>query len=393
MGFVPGITTQIETFLTSKGAQQIMTNGIGIIKYFAVSDDACNYVTSNPLTYNQVFTLGGKLLVDNKALSVVNDQELNLRILVDNSSETFKTFLGDSGSVILEEAIGEQNTSYFYNIYPYTINRNTINYQLNWIIDLKLPYGASDSLAWSRPFNSAGFSDTAIGDMFNNDFLLFTIDGSQHALIDGKSIKMTLPYFNSTVDLYGTFLNTNMSRSFYDGLYGDQSQYMRRFGSNTVLLFCDDIMRPNGGNPSLSWATGYNFSNAPYSQGNKSLANFVTNGALNKDTAVGIAYLDKGVVVIFNNVLYNGYVGRNNENISINNRNLVRRTVVNYICDLPIGNFTRSQNPTFTTNTPIRISSIGLFNENKELMAIGRFNQEVTKNPAQRLTFMVKLVI
>jgi hypothetical protein len=393
MGFVPGLTTQIETFLTNKGAQQIMTNGIGIIKYFAVSDDASNYVTSDPLTYNQVFTLGGKLLIDNKSLSVVNDQELNLRILVDNSSETFKGFLGESGSIIIEESVGGINTSNFYNIYSYTVNRNTINYQLNWVTDLRLPYGAGDNIAWSTPFNGGGFSNTAISDMYNNEFLLFNIDGSQHAIMDGKSIKMTLPYYTSTVDIYGTFLNTNMNRSFYDGQYSDQSQYMRRFGSNAILLFCDDIMRPNGGNPSLSWSTGYNYSNAPFTQGAKSLANYVSNGSLNKDTAVGIAYLDKGVIVIFNNVLYNGYVGRSNDNISINNRNLTRRSVVNYICDLPIGNYTRSQNPTFTTNTPIRISSIGLFNENKELMAIGRFNQEVTKNPAQRLTFMVKLVI
>ena len=51
------------------------------------------------------------------------------------------------------------------------------------------------------------------------------------------------------------------------------------------------------------------------------MANFISNGSLNKDTAVGIAYLDRGVIVIFNPTIYNGYVNRTTNDISIENKN------------------------------------------------------------------------
>lgn len=393
MGFVPGLSTEIEAFLTEKGSQEIMTNGVGSIKYFAVSDDASNYISPDKLTYNQVFTLGGKLAVDGKFLSVVNDTDLRSKIFVENSLETFKTFEGGSGTLIIENDIDNGVTNNYYSVYFYDVDKSVATYNLNWLNDLKIPYGVGDTLLWNLPFNSGGFSDTSISDMSNTNCLIFVIDGSQHAYIDGKSIKFTMPYLGTTVDLYGTYLNTNMNKSYYDGLNSDMSQFISRFGKNATLLFCDNILRPNGGDPSKSWATGYNYTNAPFSQGNKNLANFTTNGGQNKDTAVGIAFLDKGVIVIFNTVLYNGFIGRSNNNLTLNNRNLIRRTVVNFVCDLPIGQFYRSQNTTFSSNLPIRISSIGLFNESKELMAIGRFNSEVEKKVAQRLTFLVKLVI
>jgi hypothetical protein len=393
MGFVPGITTQIEAFLTTKGAQEIMTNGVGVIKYFAVSDEASNYVASQKLTYNQVFTLGGKLPVDDKYLSVVNDGDLRSKIFVTNSSETYAGFENGVGDIILEESLGGVVTNSILSVYSYLVDKTVDSYELNWLSDLMLPYGNGDNVAWNTSFNSGGFLNTAIEDMNTNNFLVFVIDGSQHAYMDGKSIKMTIPYFSTGVTLYGTYLNTNMNKSYYNPLLSDKSQFLRRFGPNTVLLFSDDVLRPNGGDPSKSWSTGYNFPNAPYTQGNKSLANFNSNGSLNKDTAVGIAYLDKGVIVIFNPVLYAGYVGRTTNDITLYNRNLTRRTTVNFICDLPINKYYRSSNPTFSLGNPIRISSIGLFNQNKELMAIGRLSSEIEKNIAQRFTFLVKLVI
>ena len=49
-------------------------------------------------------------------------------------------------------------------------------------------------------------------------------------------------------------------------------------------------MRPNGGNPSLSWSTGYN-TLKPFSINQKQLYNLTTNTNLAKsaDTCVGIA--------------------------------------------------------------------------------------------------------
>ena len=72
---------------------------------------------------------------------------------------------------------------------------------------------------------------------------------------------------------------------------------------------------------------------------------------------------------------------------------MVKRTVSNFVCDLPIGKFYRSQNSTFSSGTPVRISSIGLYNSDGDLMAVGKFNTQIEKNSGERLTFLVKLVI
>jgi hypothetical protein len=394
MGFIPGVVTEIEAFLTETGAQQIMNNGINQIKYFAISDDASNYNTNDKLIFNQVFTLGGKLSVDNKTLSVINDGVLRNMVYVDNvGGETFKTFENDSASVILEKDTGNLYTVNFYSTYSYNVDKTNPNYQLNWITDLSLPYGPIDTALWTTDFNYNGYANTSISNMITNNLLVFVVDGSRHAYIDGKSIKITLPYLNTTTDLYGTYLNLNANKSYYDVLNAETSNYIsNRFGPNVVLLFSDLIQPPNG-DATKSWSTGYNYGNAPFSQGNKILANYNTSPGRNKDTAVGIVYLDKGVVVIFDPVLYNGYVNRTNDNLTIYNKNVIKRTVVNFVCDLPIGKFYRSKNPTFTLNSPVRITSIGLFNTEKQLVAVGRLNSEVEKNSAQRFTFLVKLII
>jgi hypothetical protein len=69
------------------------------------------------------------------------------------------------------------------------------------------------------------------------------------------------------------------------------------FGDN-VALFSDEILKPNGGNPLLSWGTGYG-TVKPLVY-NKLLYNLQTNSniGVSADTMVGVAYLDKGLIVI-----------------------------------------------------------------------------------------------
>jgi hypothetical protein len=70
------------------------------------------------------------------------------------------------------------------------------------------------------------------------------------------------------------------------------------FGDNVAFLFSDEILKPNGGNPLLSWGTGYG-TVKPFLN-NKLLYNLQTNSniGVSADTMVGVAYLDKGLIVI-----------------------------------------------------------------------------------------------
>lgn len=385
MGFVPGATIEIEAFLTQEGATQLMTSGIGVIKYFAVSDEASNYATDQKLTFNQVFTLSGKLTIQNKSLSVLSNTELYSRIFVDRGFETYKTFESDSGMITSEIILGEQQILGPSGVYatPFASTLYGSGYVLNWVKDLNLRYGTTDNTIWSLDFNSGGFNNTSLKFM-SGYYNYFSVDGSLYSYMDGKSIKFSV----DGRDYYGAHLNTNQPLSYYDSLYSDDSNYLARFGPNTILLFSDSLQRPNN-DATKSWSTGYG-SNAPYSQGGKNLANFIASPGKNLDYAAGIAFLDKGVIVIF----YESFAfGGDISTIVLNNRNVVKRTVANFVCDLPLGKFYRSQNSTFYPNAPVRISTIGLFSENKELLAVGRLNSEIEKSSGQRFTFLVKLVI
>lgn len=155
-----------------------------------------------------------------------------------------------------------------------------------------------------------------------NGVLIIEIPSTKYGeIIDGKSIKMEIPSggtsgssytiysaYQTNDDLFettglDTFLSEHSVMSHRFGstpdLDGGATEINSSYESNVVLLFSDDIAPPSG-NTITSWATGHD----EVIDGEKV---YYENAAVNKamydlhddkDGCVGIAYLDKGFIVI-----------------------------------------------------------------------------------------------
>jgi hypothetical protein len=146
------------------------------------------------------------------------------------------------------------------------------------------------------------------------------------------------------------------------------------------------------------------------------------------DQPVGILFQDKGIAVItdqklVDNFLYisgkssgyngigagNAYTGDTNfakiyfTNTTISNAqfdSITTEFIQNIWCIANAGEFFGSTNSTYAdaygedeTEKPVFITSIGLYNEAKELIGIGKFSEPIKKLPNTYLPFNIKLVI
>jgi len=173
----------------------------------------------------------------------------------------------------------------------------------------------------------------------NDMYLIFEVPNNKYGeIIDGKTVKFTLPYYvgtvsanadekrlgvmtyvgsETTIDIYGTYseagINNNLDRKLSEpnislstlGVRPDLANVTETtYESNVVLLFCDDVATPSVN--FNNWGDGYTevlngtkvFS--PTAQ-EKPTYNY------KNDTCVGAAYLDKGFIVITHPLIVDSY--------------------------------------------------------------------------------------
>jgi hypothetical protein len=302
-------------------------------------------------------------------------------------------------------------------------------------------------------FNSGGtFSNTAISDINVDEVIIIEIPKNQYGeLIDGKTIKVTLPIVsggtNVGIDCYGTYFtdssqnlnnsNNNLSDATAQAAYfGITPTGDNDYNSNIVFLFSNFIKPPqlNTGTTWNQWTTAYKYNtNSPLnSLSNKQFAVFSPNLNPNNNTAdevVGIAYLDKGFFVIthpqlVNNFAYSAGTSSGYDNITsgttytgndtftqiyFNSTTLSNASftsiktefVQNIIAFAMPNEFYESENPTFLetyidgnpNNEPVYITEIGLYNANKELIAIAKTSEPIPKNKFNLINFQIQLTL
>ena len=384
MGFITSAATfTIKGKLTPIGRQLLITNTNALISTFALGDSDADYTVYSGLTYGQVPDFSGDLNAANNG-----GANYNLRsVLFYNGTSTIKPVETSSLSINTSYNYKGLTTTYYSGG---TISQNIIN-RLS---------GATDSLTnlfhvFGLPTRSlGGYADTPLSGMSQDKALVIALSGSTYGeMIDGKSIKLTLNTTGNTYDIYGTFANQNISLNSYDNLISDTSNYLPTFGNNTVLLFSDDIMKPNGGDSTKSWSTGYS-SIKPFSlTPRKELWNLDTNEALSltADTPVGIAYLDKGFLVITEPTIVNefnlSYSSSTATTIEFNSVNSYVSQQVTCIADR--NTFVNSSNTSFSIGDVPRITEIGLFDVNGNLIAMAKPNTTYYKNPHDIVVFNV----
>ena len=233
-------------------------------------------------------------------------------------------------------------------------------------------------------------------------------------LIDGRTIKLTLPYITGgTFDCYSSYyLSYNAS--------SDPSQEAEYFGhtsalnlgyanpdietpsTNVAFLFSDKFRQPAGGG---SWADGYTTSSPPagYPDGttffsfaqDKKVALSSSGATSGIDEPIGICYLDKGFIVITDS----GVTQSINWSASTAGTGYTysaeKQWVLNVLCEANPQEFGVTKNPTaadlnptvnangeyelFSVNKPVYISEVGLYDTDGNMLAIAKPDKPVEK--------------
>ena len=214
-------------------------------------------------------------------------------------------------------------------------------------------------------------------------------------MIDGKTVNVKVTTSANTFNIYSTYQGNLTAAATLDVLDYDTHEPQTEYGQNVVMLFSDEIMKPNGGDASLSWATGYN-TNKPFSLNNKKTFNLQTNINLGTvaDKPVGIAFLDKGFIVITDKTIVDSFdpiTSLSGTEVSFNSSSTNVFQSVTCIADR--GEFGATTNPTFEGDDLPRISEIGLYDEQGNLIAIAKSDRHITKNINEFLAMGIKIIL
>jgi hypothetical protein len=401
MGYNNTATTlTLNARLTPIGRQRMISTNNGLIKTFSLGDSDANYYSDLLLTSGQVPSIAGNLGINNTTSnSTAKSNGLKSTLIVNSSGLLTKPVSSQSTTILTEEqhvgftTISGTNLTFSYvNGADYNSNSKT-----NLFYSFGLPITNSDFTKFTgTTANAGGFANTAFSGFASNKILVISIDNSTYGeLIDGKTLKVDLSTTAGTYSIYSTYQYGSQPSNILDGLYSDNNNVSTNSISNNIsMLVCDAIMTPNGGDPSLSWSTGYNL-NRPFSLNGKKTYNFQTNSnlSLTADTLVGIAYLDKGFIVITEPTIVNAYVASaaTATTISFNSVSTGVYQIINCIADR--GEFGSSTNPTFEFNDIPRISEVGLYDDIGNLIAYAKPDRQITKNINEFLALSIKISV
>ena len=390
-------TTTLTAKLTPLGRQRLVSTNNGLITTFSLGDSDANYYAALPLTTGEVPSAGGDIGPNStNSNSTAQNTQLRSTLIVNPSGASRKAVETQSSTISTESVNIGVTTISGSNITQVSIDRNDSNTDsyVNLFYSFGLPLTSTDDTKFTgTTFGNGGYSDTALSGLAQTEILVFALNNANYGdVLDGKTIRFTLPTSAGTYTMYSTFQSKGSQNSVEDGNIRDTSPTANNFGSNIAMLFSDTIMRPNGGDATLSWATGYN-TVKPFSINNKRLFNLQTNSnlALTADTAVGIAYLDKGILVITNPTILAAYDAVTATGASVTFNSVSTNVFQNITCIANRGEFGGSTNITFSSSDTPRISEIGLFDSFGNLIALGKTDRHITKNVNEIKVFNVKI--
>ena len=394
MGFINSATTiNIKGKLTPTGRQRLVNGGGTSITNFILGDSDANYNVFSGLTSGYIPDFSG----DNFGLSLNNGgsgYQFRSGLIFKNGLNKKPVLTTSSTILATQKPIGYNTVYYSANTLTLNIvDRNDYNTDVltNLFYSFALPIDSSSSEQYTGATSiNGGYLDTALSGMASEKILVIGIDSSQYGeLIDGKSIYLQLSTLLNTYDIYGTYENNNIPSPDLDSRVIDQSIYLQKFGPNRCLLFSDLIQPPNN-NVLKSWSTGYALPK-PFSVNGKQSWNFKSNTGLGlaADKPVGIAYLDKGFIVITEPTIVNNFLTTGpTASATTATFNSVISTISQKItCIADRNEFTISTNPTFTGGDIPRITEIGLVDDSGNIMAVAKTNKTYYKPQDEMVVF------
>ena len=424
MGFINSATTvTIQATLTNFGRKELIENDNSIFTHFILGDSDANYNTSETLVTGRIPSNNGDLangsdynVIASKLYVTVSP--ITKKLVKPNSDIINKTII-----TLGEQTVTGDSLTYLQLDKTLTNTQNT-----NYFSSLSLPITSADVNTFTN-LNSGngGWSNTSFSGLGVTKVLMGVIDNSKYGeLIDGKSIKISLPVFTgftsggigtgiTTYDIYSTFPRTTIPKTTLDSSYSDNSSYPQTlFGNNLKVsyLVSDDIQKPNN-DISKSWSTGYD-SFKPFSLNNKELINVqsVTTTGINVDKIAGVFYLDKGIFAITDQTIVENvatnFSGDVETSITNNGLGLYYYTGASYncivdsinedlsqdiICEASRGEFYNSQNKTLTISDDVRISEVAITDVVGNILAIGKPDKHIVKKKNDLVQISVRIAI
>lgn len=395
MGYNTSATTiTLTAKLTPIGRQKLILTNNNLISSFSLGDSDANYYTPLPLTTGQVPTDSGLIgpfsTISN---SVGNNIIITTPLLVNETGVTKKAIQEQSNNLSVTTVTNGITTISGSNITHNTVSRDSIVDPLtNLFYSFNLPLNSTDDYNFTGlTTNFGGFSNTGLSGLAQTNILVIGIGNSMYGeMLDGKSLKVEITTTASTYTIYSTFQNNGTPYSIQDVNYTENASNTQLFGKNIVLLFSDDIQKPNG-DSSLSWSTGYN-SIKPFTINGKRLYNLVTDSNVSQtaDTAVGIAYLDKGFIVITEPTIVSDLsIITSATTVTFNS--ISTDITQNVTCIANRGEFGISTNRTFESDDTPRISEVGLYDADGDLIAIAKTDRHIEKGVNEFLALGIKI--
>lgn len=400
MGYNNTATTLTLTAkLTPLGRQKMVSTNNALIKTFSLGDSDANYYTNLTLGTGQIPGIGGDI-GPNSTVSNSTTQSVGMKtMLIVNSSGVLTKPVSSQSINILSEIIPNGIVTVSgASLTQSLVNRNDITTDnlVNLYYSFGLPLNINDDTKYTGvTYMNGGFSDTALSAFSTTKILVVAINNANYGeCIDGKTVKIELPTSAGTYTIYSTYQGGNNTLTTLDTLIADNAIQTNRYGNNVAALVSDDIMRPNGGNPSLSWATGYN-TEKPFSLNQKQTYNFQTNSnlAVTADTLVGMVYLDQGFAVITDPTIVNNFTQSASTATTVMFNSISTNVYQSVTCIADRGEFGSTTNPTFDIGDIPRISEVGLFDDMGNLIAVAKTDRHITKNVNEFLGLGIKITL
>ena len=400
MGYNSTATTlSLTAKLTPIGRQKMVSTNNSLIKTFSLGDSDANYLTSLSLTTGNVPSTSGNIgfgsTVSNSTADVIN---LNSVLILNTSGLVTKPVSSQSVNILTETVPNGTTTISGSNLTFNLVNSDnyTTDSKVNLFSSFNLPIMPNDfTLFTATTSNNGGYSNTSYSGVATNKILVISLNNSTYGeCLDGKTVKLVLPTTAGTYTLYSTYQSNQLPQNVLDSTLVEANLTAKQFGPNVAMMFSDDILKPNGGNASLSWGTGYN-TNRPFTLNGKQTFNAQTNTNLGQtgDTIVGISYLDKGFIVITNPTIVNNFVtsASTATTVTFDSVSTGIYQIVNCVAER--GEFGSTTNKTFENGDVPRITEVALYDDIGNIIAFAKTDRQVTKNINEFLALSIKILL
>jgi hypothetical protein len=398
MGFIASAETiTITAKLTPFGRQQLLTNSSSIITQFSLGDSDANYFGDLPLDMGSVPSMAGEIGA-NELFSngVYTGVEIKSPIIVNGSGVIRKSVeAGSSAVIITPKLLGltgvTGNTQIIIDRTLGDTDGNT-----NLFHTFGLPITQNDKNLYTTFVSPQGYLNTAIRNFNKDKALVIAIDKCNYGeILDGKSVKIELETTGGTpYTIYSTFQKSLTPLTSVDTQVKEILELGSAIGNNVAFLFSDDVTKPNG-DASKSWATGFG-SVKPFSLNNKELFNAksVPSTNTNVDNAIGIVYLDRGLIVITHPDIVNNYDPIASSSTTMVTYNSISNEVAqNITCVVERNEFSTTNNRTYTNGDLIRVSEIALYDTFNNVIAFAKSNKQLIIGASQYMALGVRILV